>query len=405
MRVQFQRGHQLLVLAIVAVGLLPLPTSYLKWGGLPPEFLVFPPNQSGSPKPGVNWLYFAAGAAVGLVILAFLFFPQWFGFKEPGDRKRTPRRTQRLPWWFWLGLVTNAVSWWLHWFGTGTLVHYSFIPLWWGLIIALDGIVYYRTGGKSLMASETARFIVIALVSMPAWAFFEFLNYYAVEFWVYPIDTIFPPAKQSIWYLLSFSVVLPAIFEFYTLLHTFDGLWNRWLHGPKLFISRRYTATVFAIGCVAMLLFGYWPFELFWLLWVGPPLVLTAALSALRFWHPLEPIGREGNWSPAVLVALGSFATGIFWELWNYGSKAFRPTIINPNFWFYEIPYVGVFYPWSEMPILGYFGYLPFGVLAWVCWLTAAHILDLEPCFNLTSDDPCPPRRLADTPAPELISR
>jgi hypothetical protein len=398
MRFRFERGQQLLVLAVLAVGALPLPGALWKWHGLPPEFGVFPPNQSGWPKPGFSWLYFAAGALVGALILAFLLFPQLFGFRERGARVR-PAAARRLPWWFWAGLAVNLASWYVHWFATGPLVKYSFIPLWWGFIVAIDGLVWYRTGGRSLITTETRRFVVITLVSMPAWWFFEFLNYYAVEFWVYPNNQWFSPRGQQVWFILSFSVVWPAVFEWFTLLHTFDGLWNRWLRGPRIVIPRRDTAIVFFVGCAAMAIFGASPFLLFPLLWMGPPLVLTAALSALRFWTPFQPIAREGNWSPAVLAGLASLANGFFWELWNWGSEHLRPGALNPNYWFYEIPYVNQPHFFSEMPVLGYFGYLPFGVLAWVCWLVAAHLLDIPPGFDLTPAGPRPPRAVTETPA------
>jgi hypothetical protein len=387
MRVRLERGHRLLIAAVIAVGLLPMIGAVWRWHGLPPEFGVFPPNQEGAPKPGFSWLYFAAGAMVGALILAFLFFPRWFGFRQGGGRRRPSGG--RLPWWFWAGLVVNLVSWGLHWFGTGPLVKFTFLPLWWGFIVAIDGLVYYRTGGRSLIVTETRRFVVITFISMPAWWFFEFLNYYAVEFWVYPNNYIFSPPVQSAWFILSFSVVWPAIFEWFTLLHTFDGLWNRWRRGPIISIPQRWTAAVFFLGCGAMIAFGAEPFLLFPLLWMGPPLVLTAALSALRFWTPFEPIGRIGNWSPAVLAGLASFANGIFWELWNWGSEHLRPLPSpNPNYWYYDIPYVNQPHFFSEMPLLGYFGYLPFGVLAWVCWLVIAHILDLDPRFDLTPGEP-----------------
>ena len=43
----------------------------------------------------------------------------------------------------------------------------------------------------------------------------------------------------------------------------------------------------------------------------------------------------------------------MLWELWNFGSAAK---------WHYAIPYVERFRLF-EMPLLGYVGYLPFGVL------------------------------------------
>jgi hypothetical protein len=241
-------------------------------------------------------------------------------------------------------------------------------------------------------------------VSIPAWGFFEFLNYYASYFWAYPNDKIFSPVVQAIWFLISFSVVLPAIFEWFTLLHTFDGLWNRWAKGPAVVIPRSALTIVLIVGLVALAVFGLWPFLLFPLFWIGPPLVLTSAVAILGFWTPFRPIAK-GNWSPVAIAGLASLANGIFWELWNFGSKVFHGhEITNPNYWFYDIPYVNRFHPFSEMPILGYFGYLPYGFLAWVCWLVAAHILGLEPSFDLTPERAHVPASTEPQPAPQLIS-
>ena len=64
--------------------------------------------------------------------------------------------------------------------------------------------------------------------------------------------------------------------------------------------------------------------------------------------------------APAATVASASAALvcGFFWEMWNYWSEAR---------WQYDIPYVGQFHVF-EMPLLGYAGYLPFGLMcATVC--------------------------------------
>lgn len=384
MAVLFKRAHRLLVAAVLAVAVAPAIGAILRRGRLPPEFGVFPPFRAGAPKPGFNPFVFGAGVLCALVIVGFYLVPRLFGFRP--RRQRPRRKGGALPWWFWAGLAMNLTSWILHWWGSIPIAAYTFIPLWWSFIVTIDGIVYARTGGRSLLATETRRLIVIALVSIPAWAFFEFLNYYAVEFWVYPNNQLFSPGAQALWYLLSFSVVLPGIFEWFTLLQTSDRLWSRWSHGPVWTAHRRSLVGVLLAGGAAMVLFGAYPFELFPLLWMGPPLVLTGALAALRFWTPFRPITR-GNWSPVAIVGLASFANGIFWELWNEGSRVFHAgQITNPNYWTYQIPYVDFHcnFLFSEMPLLGYFGYLPFGFLAWVCWLVAAHILDLNPSFDLT---------------------
>lgn len=384
MRLQFAKNHAWLLTAIAAVAWIPMLGSFAVGRGVPPVFGQFPPAVSGAVKPGFNAIVFGVMALGALAVTVFVLAPQLFGFKERGSRQRDANGS--FPWWFWVGLTVMAISWYAHWFSDSHLVIYSFVPLWWGFIFAVDGWVYQRTGGRSLVATTPERFLVISVVSIPAWAFFEFLNWYAMEFWVYPRDQFFSHLGQQLWYLLSFSVVLPAVFEWYTLLHTFDGLWNRFSKGPAIQIKRRSTGIVFGIGLVAMFAFGAYPLQLFILLWVGPPLVLSAALAGLGFWTPFRPISR-GVWSHSVIAGLASVVNGVFWELWNYGSEYFRGGAahsLNPNYWFYEIPYVNVLHPFSRMPLLGYFGYLPFGGLAWVCWLVAAHLLDLNPDFDLT---------------------
>jgi len=50
---------------------------------------------------------------------------------------------------------------------------------------------------------------------------------------------------------------------------------------------------------------------------------------------------------------MAALVCGFFWEMWNYYSLAK---------WVYSIPYVHRFQLF-EMPVLGYLGYLPFGLL------------------------------------------
>ena len=59
-----------------------------------------------------------------------------------------------------------------------------------------------------------------------------------------------------------------------------------------------------------------------------------------------------GNWSGVVAAALAAVTCGVFWEMWNYFSLAK---------WDYSIPFVHRFQIF-EMPLLGYAGYLPFGL-------------------------------------------
>lgn len=63
-----------------------------------------------------------------------------------------------------------------------------------------------------------------------------------------------------------------------------------------------------------------------------------------------------GHWNSIISSAVAALFCGVFWEMWNYYSLAK---------WEYSIPFVHRFKIF-EMPILGYAGYLPFGLECFV---------------------------------------
>ena len=66
--------------------------------------------------------------------------------------------------------------------------------------------------------------------------------------------------------------------------------------------------------------------------------------------------------SLAFRYSVAALVCGLAWETWNFYAAAK---------WVYSVPYVHAFQIW-EMPLLGFAGYLPFGlecaaVTAWIC--------------------------------------
>ena len=49
---------------------------------------------------------------------------------------------------------------------------------------------------------------------------------------------------------------------------------------------------------------------------------------------------------------------------------------MTPAYWQYSLPYVDVLHVF-EMPLLGYFGYLPFGGYCWLWWIAVATLLNI----------------------------
>ncbi|MCB5206589.1 mechanosensitive ion channel protein MscS [Methylovorus mays] len=347
---------------------------------LPPGFGVFPP-QYVQPDPGFNLLVFLAVLAVELVFLAFLLFPQWFGFKPVAPPPPVPKAA--LPVWFWIGLAFAVVFLGLMWGRVVPWAYYAFSPLWWGFILALDGLVYSRNNGVSLLSSKPKTLAISAFVSVFGWLFFEYYDYFVLGNWYYPNGTM-PELSHAMivaLFLIAYTTVWPAIFEWYTLLKTCPKLANRYSNGPKLPLPGNLMMLAGYISIFAMV---FLPYPLFWVVWIGPLVILSGQLIRKQVSSPFTALA-QGNWNPLLLVALASLFNGFFWEIWNYGSAHPMPELqTNPNYWIYEIPYVNVIHIFAEMPLLGYFGYLPFGVLVWVVFIWAGQLFGFNTDIELT---------------------
>jgi hypothetical protein len=104
-------------------------------------------------------------------------------------------------------------------------------------------------------------------------------------------------------------------------------------------------------------------------------------------WTPFTPISEKGDWSFVVLIALATLLNGFFWEFWNFGSGWFNNyAATNPNYWKYAVPYLDKYHFFSEMPILGYFGYLFFGNVCWMLWVTIGYLMDFDATMETNSE-------------------
>lgn len=95
-----------------------------------------------------------------------------------------------------------------------------------------------------------------------------------------------------------------------------------------------------------------------------------------------------------VLLALSYLILGFCLEGWNYLSATHvtgAPNYCgevhqvmemthNASYWVYSIPFVDKFHIF-EMPLLGFLGYLPFGVYCGVWWIFFASMLGVKTDF------------------------
>lgn len=362
-----------LLSALVLVLIIPILVSYFKYPAthLPPGFGEFPPDFVSQP-PGFNIWIFGLITVLGLIVLSLFIFPQWFGFKKVTPNTKPTRST--FPAWFWLGLLVMSFFWYLMWARPvdGVLkdwVFYAFTPMWWGFIFVLDGLCYRLSGGYSLFAKKPSLLIISAVLSLIGWTLFEYLDYFSLGNWFYPYSTkqeIPLSHKQIVWiFLIAYTTVWPALFQWYTILNQFPKLVARYKQGPKIKLNGK---ICMLLGFVLMALTVWAPYPFFWALWISPILIFGGLLIELNINSPLSEIA-EGNWSNAFLMAISSILNGFLWEAWNYGSSHPELPISNPNYWVYSVPYVNVIHVFSEMPLLGYLGYLPFGILTYIMFI------------------------------------
>ncbi|NQZ08725.1 MAG: small-conductance mechanosensitive channel [Algicola sp.] len=369
-----------LLCALLAIIVLPLFGSYLKWGGLPPGFGLLP-GKVMSP-PGFDLAMFIVLTLTAIPIWSFVVFPKLFGFKPAVQGPEVPKQGKRyFPIWFWLGGLVGGLSWTVMWGQfdwLGDIRYLMFVPLWWGYIFFLDGLVYYRNNGVSFVSCKPKLLLICTVLSIPGWYYFEYLNFFVLQNWYYPYLNLLPSPFTYFWSALTFSTVWPSVFIWYQLLATFKPMRLAYSNGPAINLGNSAVTGILLSGLLMMVITSIWYDLFFWMIWLGPMLVMAATLALLGVWTPFKPI-RQGNWNPMMMMAIATLFNSLTWEMWNYWS-----TPNNPNFWRYDLPYVHDLLIF-EMPILGFSGYLFFGPVCWVFWIMCGKLLGFSTELGFSS--------------------
>ena len=126
---------------------------------------------------------------------------------------------------------------------------YLFFPLWLGYILVVDALVLTRTG-DSLYNRSRRDFVLLFVASAPVWWLFELINSRTAN-WEYVGSTSFTQIEYYLLCTLSFSTVMPAVFETAELIRTFGWI-DRFGAGPRLRPRASLTLALFVSG-LAML--------------------------------------------------------------------------------------------------------------------------------------------------------
>ena len=259
-----------------------------------------------------------------------------------------PVKRYLLPYRGLLGLILICVAWPFSWAESGTGLQYTFFPLWLGFILAIDGLVLRRTG-TSLIVRSPKIMAMMFILAVPYWWMFEAINQ-VIQNWVYigsnPETSLFSLIQTS----LAFSVVIPAVFEVSELVGSFNFI-NRFARMPALVLNRQQVAIIGILGVLSLAALLTWPKYLFPITWLSLFFIFDP-INYLTGRPSITANVRHGDWRLVVAFALGALICGFFWEMWNY-----QATIS----WQYNIGFFD-FARIFHMPLLGYGGYLPFGL-------------------------------------------
>ena len=361
------RWRAILVLALAIALVWAAPLLRLAIAGYPlAPYLRFPPRTEYIAHAPFDWGIFLALSVPVAAALALY----WVAVASIRHQPIVPARL-RFPWWGWLGVGLAASGWLLAW--SDVLLEpgwrrHIFTPLWVGYILALNGLAY-RRGGRCLLTHRRGWFLALFPVSATFWWLFEYLNQY-VHNWYYSGIHARDELDYFLQATLPFCTVLPAVASTWAWLRQCPRLDAMALPALRGHAAIAWSALL--AGTLALAGIGIWPQALYSMLWLGPLLVLCALQHLLLGETLLAPIAH-GDWRPVLQPALAALICGFFWELWNYGSLAK---------WHYSIPYVQRFHLF-EMPLLGYAGYLPFGVECALVMDLVARLVERRPLWPL----------------------
>src|SRR5439155_17413484 len=203
--------------------------------------------------------------------------------------------------------------------------------------------------GGSLWTRSRRDFVLLFVASSPIWWLFEWINNRTGN-WEYVGSNHFTAFQYYLLCSISFSTVMPAVFETAELIRTFEWV-SRIKSGPRIAATLRNNLVLFLVGLTTLILTLAWPKYFYPLVWVA----IVLLLEPINWWFGRGTFLnwlQRGDWRPVISLAVGALVCGFFWEMWNFYS--------HPK-WVYHTP-GAQFLHLFEMPLLGYGGYIPFAL-------------------------------------------
>ena len=372
MRGEVKRIVHCLLFAVVLVGV-PLGCA---WSAGKEEILsgvaAFPPRTEDwgaaeywQQRCPFNWTVFVALAAVVVTVVGM------FAKKAVRNRAVASARDARrvgygFPWWGWLGLVM-FLGWlpvvWLRPGWAAKLQVHSFAIMGFGHAFLMDALAC-RRGAESVFRTNWKGFLVLLPMSAAFWWFFEFLNRFSRNWYFINMED-YTTFEYVFCFSLGCATILPSVLTTARWLGTFRLFDEHACAGMcRVDVGSRPMRLLFAaVSLIGLVGVVFAPSVLYPFLWLSPICAFVLIDTFLVLPTGLEPL-RDGNWSQVWCWAIAMLICGFVWETWGFWIEVR---------WAYTVPYLHRFC-YAEMPLVGFAGYLPFGIEALlVCgWLGCA---------------------------------
>ena len=311
-----------------------------------------------------NWAVFVALAAVvGTVVGTFVRAawrnngPRSF-FCKSGKDSASPFASarSRFHWWGWLGLAM-FLGWlpvvWMRPAWAAKLQVHSFAVMGFGHVLLMDALAC-RRGLASVFKANARGFLLLLPTSALFWWFFEYLNRFSRNWYFINMED-YTTFEYVFCFSLGCATILPSVLTTARWLGTFRLFDDRSCMGMfrvdvRSCVARLLLAAVSLVGLVGVV---FAPSVLYPFLWLSPISALVLVDVLLGVPMGLEPL-RDGNWSQVWRWAVAMLICGFIWETWGFWIEVR---------WVYTVPYLHRFC-YAEMPLIGFAGYLPFGVEA-----------------------------------------
>jgi hypothetical protein len=247
-------------------------------------------------------------------------------------------------------------------------VGHWFTPIvWTGYILLVDALTY-KFSGRSLLMTDRLEFLLIAVISIGVWWFFEVYNAprfwnSGLELWWHYHNLEANPFLRRVGYDWAFATIFPLLFVtaelFMATIFKHKGRRLTINFSRRTLIGLVLTG---GIGAIVPLLYpSAWFAPVIWVSFI----FLFDPLNALRGQPSISNDLRHGDWRRLWSLLLSGLICGVLWEFWNYWAI---------SKWTYTVPFFGsvkIF----EMPVLGFLGFPPFAVECWVVYVFLRSLL------------------------------